>query len=312
MSIQRTVSINDNSSKFSEIQLQTKMNEETLHRVQSDLPRPMFFQPVQNHFTPSLFHPGTPFILPSIKGPIPQDLFGNMKTPIAKASGPPKEKPKRRVRISKRNPSMSLCANCNTDFSPLWRKGQDAKDLCNKCGLYWFRHGFNRPPTLERVKRTNLNGNSRNKPAAKKIGPREGVYETTVDFSDTFQKQFRFYPQPEPTKDGKFLDLMFGKESEPKNEPTLTNQFILEESEEDLTKRDPKVAQPSLWYHDHIFPLTNAPENWSNSPNAQKQEYDFDKEFDMLDDPEVQEIARDLAFSESEPIKQDMPVPKPQ
>jgi uncharacterized Zn finger protein (UPF0148 family) len=35
------------------------------------------------------------------------------------------------------------CSNCNTEDTPLWRKGFDGEILCNSCGLYWSKHGEN-------------------------------------------------------------------------------------------------------------------------------------------------------------------------
>lgn len=45
------------------------------------------------------------------------------------------------------------CSNCHADKTPLWRKGADGNTLCNKCGLYWSRHGKHRPIKLDRSTR---------------------------------------------------------------------------------------------------------------------------------------------------------------
>ncbi|KAH7868210.1 uncharacterized protein C8R40DRAFT_850944 [Lentinula edodes] len=61
------------------------------------------------------------------------------------------------------------CSNCSTSTTPLWRKTDEGKLLCNACGLYVKLHGHNRPVHLRtdvirqrsrenarvRVKRTN-------------------------------------------------------------------------------------------------------------------------------------------------------------
>ncbi|KAL0481232.1 GATA-binding factor [Acrasis kona] len=44
-----------------------------------------------------------------------------------------------------RNKTGNRCSNCNTDNTPLWRKGADGNTLCNKCGVYWKRHNKDRP-----------------------------------------------------------------------------------------------------------------------------------------------------------------------
>ena len=43
-------------------------------------------------------------------------------------------KPERKKRISKRNSKNVCCSNCKCEKSPLWRKGEGKKVLCNKCG----------------------------------------------------------------------------------------------------------------------------------------------------------------------------------
>jgi GATA-binding protein 4 len=40
------------------------------------------------------------------------------------------------------------CSNCSTSTTPLWRKTDEGKLLCNACGLYVKLHGHNRPVHL--------------------------------------------------------------------------------------------------------------------------------------------------------------------
>lgn len=42
------------------------------------------------------------------------------------------------------------CNNCDTDVTPLWRKGVDGVDVCNACGLYYKIHGVNRPKSMKK------------------------------------------------------------------------------------------------------------------------------------------------------------------
>ncbi|KAI8918387.1 hypothetical protein DFJ77DRAFT_428701 [Powellomyces hirtus] len=43
---------------------------------------------------------------------------------------------------------QTFCANCNTTQTPLWRRDDAARTLCNACGLYVKLHGTNRPTSL--------------------------------------------------------------------------------------------------------------------------------------------------------------------
>lgn len=49
------------------------------------------------------------------------------------------------------------CFNCETKTTPLWRRDDDGKPLCNACGLFYKLHGTNRPLKLKTdvIKRRN-------------------------------------------------------------------------------------------------------------------------------------------------------------
>lgn len=51
----------------------------------------------------------------------------------------------------------TVCSNCTTTKTPLWRRDPDGKPLCNACGLFLKLHGTIRPPTMknETIKRRN-------------------------------------------------------------------------------------------------------------------------------------------------------------
>ena len=58
---------------------------------------------------------------------------------------------KHRTKISRKTvdglysePSIS-CTNCGTKTTPLWRKDEERRPLCNACGLYLKLHGNTRP-----------------------------------------------------------------------------------------------------------------------------------------------------------------------
>ncbi|KAF8868440.1 hypothetical protein CPB84DRAFT_1632859, partial [Gymnopilus junonius] len=47
-------------------------------------------------------------------------------------------------------PSMAAqCYNCHTTATPLWRKDDKGKTICNVCGLYYKLHGSARPISMK-------------------------------------------------------------------------------------------------------------------------------------------------------------------
>ncbi|KAI7886807.1 hypothetical protein K492DRAFT_176031 [Lichtheimia hyalospora FSU 10163] len=42
-----------------------------------------------------------------------------------------------------------LCYNCGTTTTPLWRRDEDGRTICNACGLYYKLHHTNRPITMK-------------------------------------------------------------------------------------------------------------------------------------------------------------------
>ncbi|CDH53824.1 predicted protein [Lichtheimia corymbifera JMRC:FSU:9682] len=41
------------------------------------------------------------------------------------------------------------CYNCGTTTTPLWRRDEDGRTICNACGLYYKLHHMNRPITMK-------------------------------------------------------------------------------------------------------------------------------------------------------------------
>ncbi|KAF8606341.1 hypothetical protein BDV93DRAFT_366084 [Ceratobasidium sp. AG-I] len=65
----------------------------------------------------------------------------------------------------------TVCTNCQTTTTPLWRRDPDGNPLCNACGLFYKLHGVTRPMSLKTdvIKKRNRasggpSGNARNKP----------------------------------------------------------------------------------------------------------------------------------------------------
>jgi GATA-binding protein, other eukaryote len=44
---------------------------------------------------------------------------------------------------------MAQCYNCHTTTTPLWRKDDEGKTVCNACGLYYKLHGSARPISMK-------------------------------------------------------------------------------------------------------------------------------------------------------------------
>ncbi|KAI9502257.1 hypothetical protein BX070DRAFT_184035, partial [Coemansia spiralis] len=43
----------------------------------------------------------------------------------------------------------TVCTNCETTTTPLWRRDEAGSPLCNACGLYYKLHKENRPIKLK-------------------------------------------------------------------------------------------------------------------------------------------------------------------
>ncbi|PVU85732.1 hypothetical protein BB559_006843 [Furculomyces boomerangus] len=44
----------------------------------------------------------------------------------------------------------TVCFNCKTDYTPLWRRDDGNNTICNACGLYYKLHGHHRPVSMKR------------------------------------------------------------------------------------------------------------------------------------------------------------------
>jgi GATA-binding protein len=68
----------------------------------------------------------------------------------------------------------TVCSNCSTTKTPLWRRDPDGQPLCNACGLFLKLHGVVRPLSLKTdvIKKRNRGGAST---TAVQTGSREGT-----------------------------------------------------------------------------------------------------------------------------------------
>nr|XP_046240633.1 GATA binding protein 1a [Scatophagus argus]XP_046240634.1 GATA binding protein 1a [Scatophagus argus]XP_046240635.1 GATA binding protein 1a [Scatophagus argus]XP_046240636.1 GATA binding protein 1a [Scatophagus argus] len=87
-------------------------------------------------------------------------------------------RPKKRLIVSKR--AGTLCANCNTSTTTLWRRNANGEPVCNACGLYFKLHNVNRPLTMKKdgIQTRNRKVSSKNK-KSKKAAMFESYSEVT-------------------------------------------------------------------------------------------------------------------------------------
>ncbi|VDO14725.1 unnamed protein product [Rodentolepis nana] len=45
---------------------------------------------------------------------------------------------------------VTMCANCQTSATTLWRRNPDGEPVCNACGLYFKLHKVNRPLSMKK------------------------------------------------------------------------------------------------------------------------------------------------------------------
>ncbi|XP_068172254.1 GATA binding protein 1a [Antennarius striatus] len=76
-------------------------------------------------------------------------------------------RPKKRLIVSKR--AGTLCANCHTSTTKLWRRNANGEPVCNACGLYYKLHNINRPLTMKKdgIQTRNRKVSSKNKKSKK-------------------------------------------------------------------------------------------------------------------------------------------------
>ena len=83
--------------------------------------------------------------------------------------------------------SATACNNCGTTVTPLWRRDQEGKSICNACGLYLKTRHVPRPSNLARSRNSGSSSASPSPPLAQPVflatSPRPNVpYPTPVLF----------------------------------------------------------------------------------------------------------------------------------
>ena len=64
--------------------------------------------------------------------------------------------------IKSKKHMFTVCFNCGTSKTSLWRRDQDGNSLCNACGLFYKLHGINRPLSMKKdvIRKRNRKGPS--------------------------------------------------------------------------------------------------------------------------------------------------------
>uniref|UniRef100_A0A4W6ESS3 GATA binding protein 1a n=1 Tax=Lates calcarifer TaxID=8187 RepID=A0A4W6ESS3_LATCA len=92
-------------------------------------------------------------------------------------------RPKKRLIVSKR--AGTMCANCHTSTTTLWRRNANGEPVCNACGLYFKLHNVNRPLTMKKdgIQTRNRKVSNKNK-KSKKAAMLEQYSEVTPSSLD--------------------------------------------------------------------------------------------------------------------------------
>lgn len=106
-------------------------------------------------------------------------------------------RPKKRLIVSKR--AGTLCANCHTSTTTLWRRNASGEPVCNACGLYFKLHNVNRPLTMKKdgIQTRNRKVSNKNKKSKKSalLGPYTDMCPAPLPLEDNVGP-FSFSPGP--------------------------------------------------------------------------------------------------------------------
>lgn len=78
------------------------------------------------------------------------DMLNTFVVAPAPAVKRPKDKKKKPTCAA----TNQTCINCATSSTPLWRRDETGRPICNACGLYYKLHGTHRPVTLKKTSMT--------------------------------------------------------------------------------------------------------------------------------------------------------------
>ncbi|KAJ2118293.1 GATA type transcriptional activator of nitrogen-regulated proteins, partial [Coemansia sp. RSA 788] len=86
----------------------------------------------------------------NIVGPIPESAIGPGRIPPHVADAIRDAVAPADPAAQSASGQRAVCFNCNTDYTPLWRRDANGHITCNACGLYYKLHGRHRPISMKR------------------------------------------------------------------------------------------------------------------------------------------------------------------
>ncbi|KAI9478469.1 MAG: hypothetical protein EXX96DRAFT_525031 [Benjaminiella poitrasii] len=108
------------------------------------------------------------------------------------------DKEDKMIEDDKDNNGVTVCTNCETTTTPLWRRDASGRTICNACGLYYKLHLVHRPATMMRTvikRRKRCSANEKAAAAQEKLNQRRR--STAIEMEEDAQPQ----PQPQQQHD---------------------------------------------------------------------------------------------------------------
>ncbi|CEI94375.1 Putative GATA factor SREP [Rhizopus microsporus] len=97
---------------------------------------------------------------------------------------------------------VTICANCETTTTPLWRRDTSGRTICNACGLYYKLHLVHRPATMMRTvikRRKRCSSNSNNSATEKRTRRKSNEHHHHQQQQQQVESDSELMPPPSPS-----------------------------------------------------------------------------------------------------------------